>query len=167
MGGPRVNSQIIQWAIRNQVSQPALAELRQIFGLESPQAFDAAGKDDLGEGYVQSMVRLEAPRKGVKLWRNNVGVLKDITGRPVRYGLANDTKQLNEVVKSGDLIGWRPVLITPAHVGSRLAQFVSRECKRPGWRFTGDDHERAQLRWAEAVMSDGGDACFASGEGTL
>jgi hypothetical protein len=162
-----MNSQIIQWAIRNQVSQPAVAELRLIFGLESPQAFDAAGKPELTEAYSQSMVRLEAARKGLKLWRNNVGVLKDLAGRPVRYGLANDSKALNEVVKSSDLIGWKPVLITPEHVGSRIAQFISRECKKPGWRFTGDDHERAQLRWMEAVMADGGDAAFCTGEGSL
>jgi hypothetical protein len=162
-----VNSQIIQWAIRNGVNEKALAELRAIFGLEAPQAHDAESKRDFSESAVQSLVRLEAARKGLKLWRNNVGALLDSRGVPVRYGLANDSQQLNKVVKSGDLIGWRPVLITPAHVGSRIAQFVSRECKRPGWKFAGDDHERAQLRWAEAVTADGGDACFASGEGTL
>jgi hypothetical protein len=161
-----MNSQIIQWAIRNKVSEQALSELRGIFGLEvdSPRL---ASQIPGSEGYVQSTVRLEAARKGLRLWRNNVGALLDSRGVPVRYGLANDSQQLNKVVKSGDLIGWRSLLITPAHVGSRIAQFVSRECKRPGWKFTGDDHERAQLRWAEAVMSDGGDACFASGEGTL
>lgn len=162
-----MNSQIIQWAIRNQVSQPALAELRQIFGLESPQAFDAAGKPGLSEAGVQSEIRLEGARRGVKLWRNNVGVLEDRRGVPVRYGLANDSPQLNKVVKSADLIGWRPILITQEHVGSRIAQFISRECKKPGWRFTGDDHERAQLRWLEAVTADGGDAKFVSGVGSL
>jgi hypothetical protein len=162
-----MNSQIIQWAIRNGVSHSALAELRAMWGLEAPQAYDAAGKSEMSEAYAQSMVRLEAARKGLKLWRNNVGVLQDATGRPVRYGLANDSKQLNTIVKSGDLIGWRPVLVTPAHVGSRIAQFVSRECKEPGWKFTGSDRERAQLRWLEAVTADGGDAAFCSGEGTL
>jgi hypothetical protein len=122
---------------------------------------------DHTEAYVQSCVRLEAANKGLKLWRNNVGVLADERGVPVRYGLANDSKRLNAAVKSGDLIGWRPILVGPEHVGSRIAQFVSRECKRPGWRYSGDEHEQAQLKWAQAVMSDGGDACFASGEGTL
>jgi hypothetical protein len=159
-----MNSTLIQWAIRNQVSQPALAELRLIFGLiqDGPPALPGES-----EAAVQSRVRLEAARKGLRLWRNNVGVLKDLTGRPVRYGLANDSKQLNEKVKSGDLIGWRSVLITPAHVGSRIAQFVSRECKEAGWQYTGSDRERAQLRWLEAVTADGGDAAFCSGEGTL
>ncbi len=119
------------------------------------------------EAEVQKRIRLEAPRKGVILWRNNVGVLRDERGVPIRFGLANDTKRLNESVKSGDLIGWRPIIITPAHVGHRIAQFVSRECKHEGWTYSGTEHEQAQLKWATAVITDGGDACFASGEGTL
>lgn len=159
-------STLIQWAIRNGVSNNALAELRGIFGIESPSPLNPSNRD-MTEAAVQSRVRLEAAQKGLRLWRNNVGALLDSRGVPVRYGLANDSPQLNKVVKSGDLIGWRPVRITPAHVGTLLAQFVSRECKKPGWKFNGDEHERAQLRWAEAVMADGGDAAFCSGEGTL
>lgn len=137
-----------------------------IFGTEAPLL--AAPAVPVSEAAIQSLVRLEAARKGIKLWRNNVGVLvNEKTGQPVRYGLANDSVNLNKVIKSADLIGWRPVLITPEHIGSRIAQFVSRECKRPGWKFGGDEHERAQLRWAEAVTADGGDAKFCSGEGTL
>lgn len=162
-----MNSQIMQWAIRNGVSNKALGELREIFGTEPPAAFDGESKTSFSEATVQSTVRLEAARKGLMLWRNNVGALLDSRGVPVRYGLANDSPQLNKVIKSGDLIGWRPVVITSEHVGSRIAQFVSRECKKPGWKFTGDDHERAQLRWAEAVNGSGGDAKFCSGEGTL
>lgn len=131
------------------------------------------------EAYVQSLVRLEAPGKGVKLWRNNVGVLLDANGRPVRYGLANDSRGLNQELKSGDLIGWRRRVITVADVvaagpgGLIIAEFVSRECKPVGWRPAppGDSerfrHEEAQRRWAALVNADGGDACFATGEGTL
>jgi hypothetical protein len=119
------------------------------------------------EAAVQAKVRLEAAHKGLKLWRNNVGALLDSRGVPVRYGLANDSAILNKSIKSGDLIGWRPVLIGPEHVGSMIAQFVSRECKRPDWQYTGDDHEKAQLRWAEAVVADGGDAAFCNSEGSL
>jgi len=119
------------------------------------------------EAYAQSQVRLEAPRAGVTLWRNNVGVLTDLTGRPVRFGLANDSRQLNEALKSSDLIGWRPVLITPEHVGRTLAQFVSRECKAPGWKYTGTDRERAQKAWLDLVAAAGGDSAFATGPGTL
>lgn len=160
-----MTNQIIQWAIKHRVSAQGLSELYVLFGIESEPPQSTA--KDHTEAYVQSLVRLEAPRKGVKLWRNNVGVLEDRRGVPVRYGLANDTKQLNETIKSGDLIGWRAVLITPALVGSTVAQFVSRECKRPDWKYCGDEHERAQLKWITAVVADGGDAAFVTGEGTL
>ena len=119
------------------------------------------------EARVQSLIRLEAPLYDVTLWRNNVGVLLDATGRPVRYGLANDSRALNEVLKSSDLIGWRPVTVTPDMVGRRLALFVSRECKPGGWRFSGTPREVAQRAWIDLVNQAGGDAAFASGEGTF
>lgn len=153
---------LMQWAIRHGVSHVALHELRGIFGVNC-EAIESGESETL----VQSRVRLEASRKGLKLWRNNVGALLDERGIPVRYGLANDTKKLNEKIKSSDLIGWRPVLITPAHVGTFIAQFVSRECKKPSWAYSGTAHEVAQLRWIEAVTADGGDAKFCNSEGTL
>lgn len=120
------------------------------------------------ESSVQSLIRLEGALKNVKLWRNNVGVLTNPeTGQPVRYGLANDSKALSEVLKSSDLIGWRPVRIEQHHVGSLIAQFVARECKRPDWKYSGTEREQAQMRWLTIITADGGDAGFASGEGTL
>lgn len=119
------------------------------------------------ESRVQSLVRLEGPRFAVKLWRNNVGVLLDKDGRPVRYGLANDSAALNRVLKSSDLIGWRTVTVTPDMIGRRLAVFVARECKPEGWRFTGTEREIAQQAWIDLVNEDGGDAAFATGEGSF
>ena len=162
-----MNPELTQWAIRNRIPAQALMELHAIYGAPITSSEDSLCGDPASEAYVQSIVRLEAVKKGMRLWRNNVGALIDSRGVPVRYGLANDSKQLNVVCKSGDLIGWRPILITPAHVGSKIAQFVSRECKRPGWMYTGSDHERAQLKWAEMIAADGGDAKFCTGEGTL
>jgi hypothetical protein len=161
-----MNSAINQWAIRNGVSFRALEDLRSIFRL-IPERVTLPDGEQKGEAFVQSLVRIEAGRKGLRLWRNNVGALLDDRGVPVRYGLANDSKRLNEVVKSGDLIGWRPLLISPLHVGHTLAQFVSRECKAQGWTYTGTEHEQAQLKWAQLVAADGGDAAFCTGEGTL
>lgn len=126
------------------------------------------------EARVQSILRLEAGRNPmVTLWRNNVGVLPDRTGRPVRYGLANETAELNKRVKSGDLIGWRVLMITPDMVGLRIAQFISRECKPEDWMPAPPTnqarwaHEEAQREWARIVIEAGGDARFATGEGTL
>lgn len=161
-----MNATIISWATRNNVSHEALRELHNIFRLNGADKMDVVSVGN-SESAVQAQVRLEASRKGIQLWRNNVGVLTDERGVPVRYGLANDSKQLNGVIKSGDLIGWRSVLITPQMVGSMIAQFTSRECKRVGWSYKGDAREQAQLKWAEVVTAAGGDACFCSGKGTL
>jgi len=155
------------WAQKWAIPFECLRDLQQTLGTYTPPlAPDAPGAGKT-EAWSQSVVRLEASRKGIHLWRNNVGVLEDRTGRPVRYGLANDSKSLNEAIKSGDLIGIRPLVITPQHVGHTLGQFVSREMKAPGWQYAGTDREQAQLRWANLVNSLGGNACFATGEGTL
>lgn len=155
------------WMLRHGVSYAAMAELAQITGLFVPPAVPPPAGAQATEAYAQSLVRLEAPRVGVYLFRNNVGVLEDRNGRPVRYGLANDSAALNAVLKSADLIGGRPVTITPQHVGQTLLQFLSRECKPPGWSYTGTPREVAQLNWANLINSHGGDAKFATGPGTL
>lgn len=157
---------VYQWAIRHGVTMAALQELQALFGMHGGHFLPPTVKGT-SEAATQAAVRLEAARKGVRLFRNNVGVLMDATGRPVRYGLANESKQVNDVCKSADLIGWRPVLIGPQHVGQVIGQFVSRECKRPGWHYKGDAHEQAQLAWAQLVAAGGGDAAFCNGEGTL
>lgn len=159
---------LTQWAIRNRVSEPALQELREMFGVDANVSVKAPSQIVTTESGVQSLIRLEAPRKGVTLWRNNSGAfMNPETGQLVRYGLANDSKKLNEELKSGDLIGWRSILITPDHIGHTIAQFVSRECKKPGWKYSGSGREVAQLRWVSVVTAAGGDAMFASSEGTL
>ena len=155
---------LTQWALKHGVTPHALFELEGILTGHVPQVDCKPGQN---EATVQSLVRLEAARKDCRLWRNNVGVLQDINGRPVRYGLANDSKQVNEVLKSADLIGWRRVRIEPQHVGSIIAQFVSRECKESSWRYAGSKREVAQLNWIKLVTADGGDAKFCTGEGTL
>lgn len=153
-----------EWAAAWGIPAAAVADLQM--RIVSPQV--SAPSKGVSEAAVQAAVRLEAGQKRVLLWRNNVGALLDKRGIPVRYGLANDSAQMNAHIKSADLIGIRPVLITQAHVGTTIGQFVSREVKEVGWRFNpGDQHERAQLTWAELVTAAGGDACFAAGTGTL
>ena len=119
------------------------------------------------EAAVSVQVRLEASRLGLRLWRNNVGAGYMQDGSFLRWGLANDSAAVNARLKSADLIGIRPVLITPQMVGAVLGQFVSREVKASNWRWRGTDREQAQMAWAELVNSLGGDAAFATGEGTL
>lgn len=153
-----------QWAIRWGVSHAALAELKAQLGVATDPDARHAGES---EAAVQNRVRLEASRKGLRLFRNNVGACTDDKGRHIRYGLANDSAKLNREVKSADLIGFRPVLIEQHHVGSVIGQFVSRECKPEGWSYAGTEHETAQLRWAELCAAFGCDAAFTTGEGSL
>lgn len=157
---------VYQWAVRHGVTMAALQELAGLFGMHGGHDLPPEVKGT-SEAAVQAAVRLEAAHKGVRLFRNNVGALIDSRGVPVRYGLANESKQVNEVMKSADLIGWRPVVIGPQHVGQCLALFVSRECKHPTWHYTGGDREPAQLAWAQLVTAGGGDAAFCTGTGTL
>lgn len=57
------------------------------------------------------------------------------------------------VVGSGDLIGWKRVLITPDMVGQHLAQFLSAEIKAGRGRPTQD-----QDNWRTVVNAAGGRA---------
>ena len=116
------------------------------------------------ESDAQDAVRLAARRAGAVLWRNNVGAGKLSNGSFIRWGLANESMLMNRGVKSGDLIGIEPVLITPAHVGLTIGRFVSAEVKAPGWRYHGTSREMAQKAWVDLVISLGGKAVFTTGE---
>lgn len=112
---------------------------------------------------VQQRVRLRLGDLGRPAWRNNVGACYDQTGRLIRYGLANDTAEMNKQMKSGDVITCNPILITQEMVGTVIGQFVSIECKRSDWHLTtGDEHGQAQLRWQQLVRRYGGAAGFAN-----
>lgn len=153
-----------RWAEKWNVPKEAIKDLREAWGDRSNPDTDFPGYSEAG---VLSRVRLEASQKGYRLWRNNVGATYTDKGHFLRYGLANDSSKMNRQIKSADLIGIRPVIIRPDMVGWTIGQFVSREIKTPGWRYKATDREQAQLRWAELIMSLGGDAAFAVGEGTL
>lgn len=111
---------------------------------------------------LQSLVLIETSKKGIRLWRNNVGCLMDKRGVPVRYGLCNSSKKLNDAIKSSDLVGITPVVITPEMVGQTVGVFTSYEIKRPGWKYTGAGREKAQEAWLALVRSLGGIARFVS-----
>jgi hypothetical protein len=151
-----------EWARTWAVSDSALADLKaRVLNLDGGLPGFVLGTS---EAAVQSAVRVEASRAGLRLFRNNVGAFTDpASGSFVRYGLANDSASVNKVLKSADLIGIRPRIIQPQDVGSRFGQFVSFECKRSGWAMGNSDRERAQLNWATFVLSMGGDARFITG----
>ena len=145
------------WAAVHGVSAAALDDLRRRL-TQTP-----AVTDDIGEAGAMSRVRLEAARAGVHLWRNNVGAGRLDSGSYLRWGLANESYKTNAVLKSSDLIGLRPVLVTPAHVGTTIGQFVAREVKAPAWHYGGSAREIAQRNFLELVAANGGDAAFTKG----
>ena len=132
--------------------------------VDNPQRRFPGALTVTAEGNTSADIREYFAALGWRLWRNNVGVARDETGRVIRYGLANDSKAENEQIKSGDLIGWAPVLVTPDMVGDVVAVFVSIEVKRPGWRFRPSDLRAvAQRRWADMIRREGGWAGFMVG----
>lgn len=112
------------------------------------------------ESRVQSLTSLTATARGVWPLRNNSGALLDETGRQVRFGLGNVSKAFNEVMKSSDLVGVEPVVITPGMVGQVIGRFWARECKPEDWHYTGTDREKAQKAFIDKVNSLGGNAAF-------
>lgn len=115
------------------------------------------------ESATASHIRLDAAQQGVDLWRNNVGVLFDDNGRPVRYGLCNDSPSMNKVIKSSDFIGITPVMITPDMVGQVVGVFTAVETKASGWKLRPSDQRGlAQQKFHDIVKLAGGFAGFAS-----
>lgn len=97
-------------------------------------------------GFVQRLL-LSSSRLGMRLFRNNVGVLTDARGNHVRYGLC---------VGSSDLVGWTPVIVTPEMVGRTLAVFTAVEAK-VGRRHATPE----QARFLDVVQAAGGIATLA------
>jgi len=150
--------ELYQWAQRWAIPARALQELTEVLGkADTPPDPDYRDKS---ESFVQDQQRLFASQCGARVWRNNVGAFKPETGGFVRYGLCNDTKALNKQLKSSDLIGIRPVLITPERVGTTIGQFVALEVKESNWKWRNTEREQAQLRYISLVASLGGFARF-------
>lgn len=84
---------------------------------------------------------------GCRLFRNNTGAIKDADGRLVRFGLCRG---------SSDLIGFKPVTITPDMVGKTVAVFTAIEVKTPTGKATPE-----QIHFIERVKQLGGIAGIA------
>lgn len=157
-------SNMHEWGRRWNIPPAAIEDLKKTLGV-SVMGPECPSKVKTETG-AQSHCRLQAAQQGDVLWRNNVGQIDPTTydGKSfIRYGIANDSKKMNQYIKSSDLIGIRQVRITPDMVGSMIGQFVAREMKHPNWTYKGTAREEAQLRYLELVISMGGDACFSTG----
>lgn len=96
----------------------------------------------MNEQQIQQEIRLAVSAPNVRLFRNNVGSIKDINGRLVTFGLCKG---------SADLIGFKSVTITSEMVGKNVAVFVSLEVKTPKGKIS--DNQRA---WCDMVADRGG-----------
>lgn len=149
-----------EWAARYPEAAAALAPVLTT---------DVQHRNGGSEARAQQDVRTSIAKQGAMSWRNNVGATPakcpDCGARqvPVRYGLANDSARLNERIKSSDLILAIPRLIRTHHVGTTIAQFGAVECKRPGWKYTGNGREAGQQAWLTLVAKLGGYATFTTG----
>lgn len=147
---------LIDWATKWQIPVAALHDLPRHFhtGITT--------NDNTSEAGVQSALRVTAPKLTHSLWRNNKGATQDVTGRLIRYGLGHDSKRLDEVWKSSDLIGITRVLITDDYVGRILGVFTGVEVKEPGWKGPRTKEENAQASFLATVNAMGGIGMFAT-----
>jgi hypothetical protein len=153
-----------EWAAAWRIPDAAISDLQARLSAATLPPDPISPPPPRSEAAVQAAVRVAASRAGLRVWRNNKGALQAPHGGWVRFGLANDTAAMGDHVRSADLIGIRPRIVTPDLVGSLIGQFVSFEVKAAGWRWRGDDHEVAQKRWADLVTALGGEARFVSDE---
>lgn len=151
-----------QWAIKHGITLAAVEELKTLMGVGRVDVDVSTNAAHGSEAYQTSLLRLQAPFHNIWLTRNNVGALMDKRGVPVRYGLANESPAQNQKFKSADLIGIHTFTVEQQHVGMQIGQFCSVEMKEKNWQYTGDEHEAAQLAFAQFVISKGGAAIFAS-----
>ncbi len=107
------------------------------------------------ESEIQQAIQIEGPKYNCFLMRNNSGALKDETGRLVRYGLGNISKQHSDRIKSSDLIGFTII--------NGKAIFTAIEVKKADWRPDMlDAREVAQNAFLQWVKKSGGIAGFCS-----
>jgi hypothetical protein len=113
-------------------------------------------------------VRLRASSWGMRVFRNNSGVLMNPIGIPVRFGLGNESKRINKILKSSDLLGIHNVEITPEMVGKKIGVFTALEVKPNGFKIKEEypegSRELAQLNFINLIKKFGGMAGFATNE---
>ena len=94
------------------------------------------------ENNIFKEIRLAVSTGCSRLFRNNVGMNKDQTGRIHRLGLCKG---------SSDGIGWHTVTITPDMVGEDIAIFLAIEAKTPTGRVS-----KEQQNFIDRVKGAGG-----------
>ena len=98
----------------------------------------------INETNLLKLIQLEASKLGHRMFRNNCGNLQNNKGQWVKYGVANPG--------GSDLIGWKPVVITPDMVGKTVAIFTALEIKSGNGIL-----KTEQRNFLNAVNAGGGD----------
>jgi hypothetical protein len=121
----------------------------------------------MSEGDFMRRCMKRATDLGARLFRNNVGT--GWTGNDVRCNPDGSITIRNPrpfhaglVPGSADLIGWKPVEITPEMVGQTVAVFTSVETKTKRGRL-----QAGQENWADIVAGAGGLAGIARTDADL
>ena len=78
------------------------------------------------EKELQSHLQRHLNRRGMRLFRNNVGMMQVSQERIIKYGVGG--------AGAADLIGLRPIVVTEDDVGQTIGQFVALEVKGEGGR---------------------------------
>jgi hypothetical protein len=97
------------------------------------------------ESALMKNIMLAAAKHDARLFRNNIGTLKNNRGEFVTFGVANPG--------GSDLIGWRSIIITQDMIGQRIAQFLAVECKGSKGKLT-----EQQYNFIHMVKISGGSA---------
>ena len=118
------------------------------------------------EAKASQSVRLRATAWGARVFRNNSGVLLNEVGVPVRFGVGNESKEINKKMKTGDFIGWTPITITQDMVGKQVAVFTNIEAKAVGFKhrktYPAGSRENGQQNFNNIVNLANGIAGFAA-----
>ena len=116
----------------------------------------------MSERAIQNEILLAASAAGWTLFRNNVGQgwTGDATHLPDGSVLIRNARPLHAGLCTGssDLIGWRPLLIGPEHLGQVVAQFAGVEVKTARGK-----ESPAQVTFRRVVNEAGGLALVARG----
>ncbi len=121
------------------IGRPSLPEdlyLQKLIAHHTPKP-----KRKTDDGLVPKLIE-RALELGARLYRNNVGTLRDRFGHYVTYGLC---------VGSSDLIGYTKRVIQPQDVGRTVAVFTAIEAKSASGRASD-----RQVAFVERVRADGG-----------
>lgn len=111
---------------------------------------------EMSEKEIQQRILLKLnSRRDIRVFRNNIGVA--FTGKLVFEEAGRIILEFARRIAfgliegSGDLIGWKKVVITPDMVGKTVAVFLSCEMKTKNGRSS-----KEQINWAEQVTLSGG-----------